>query len=314
MGITLKMQNSKPEDALFKALLNDADMPLLATVTEHVNPKFAVGFHSVIASFYPCGGIVPSDPPGSKKKEIGINLPVTTTSILTGKVTSEQKALCRSHVMNLLKAIANAAGVDMAVWVTGADELSEEFNAMLQNTAYGQPSIVGMDLAKAEKMITAAIQTMPIKPVNPDTIKILKEMVKGAANNPANKPANKPALNLPPVPLKDAVAIGQRVKGTSAGSVYTVTALSETVRLAMRYKDDQLSVRAEGNPNPFEVKKMEEFGLSKGNGNNGTYWSMHMSLAGVPVQRVIGAVLMGLGIDFDHVMTNAKGVLHANNK
>jgi hypothetical protein len=157
---------------------------------------------------------------------------------------------------------------------------------------------VAQNFAKKDKMVVMVKMSVPLAGSNtPNGVKAGYTKVVGVGVSK----------------LADATAIGQRVRGTSPDSVYIVTAVSPTVRLAMRTKNGQLSVRAEGTPTNGEITSMKKFGLTEGSSSEGSYWSMHMSLGGVPVARVIGAVLMGLGIDFMQVMTNPKGVINADN-
>lgn len=117
------------------------------------------------------------------------------------------------------------------------------------------------------------------------------------------------ALNLKPKPvpevvtLRHAKAVGQKVKGTSSGSVYYCVALNERVRLAARiYKAGTISLRAEWEGTPTEeLKKLESSGLQM----KPAYASLHLNAEGVPFERVIGAFVMGTGIVWTDVVTNS---------
>ncbi len=94
-----------------------------------------------------------------------------------------------------------------------------------------------------------------------------------------------------PVPLKDAVALGQSVRGTSSGSVYRVAALGERAKMAVRLKVEALSVRVEGALNATEKAALQEMGFGHGTATGGQdYWSSHFPLNGVPAERVLGVL------------------------
>lgn len=104
------------------------------------------------------------------------------------------------------------------------------------------------------------------------------------------------------VRLAQATQVGQPVRGSSGGSVYYAMALSDQVKLAVRVKKNgSVSIRAEGNPSPTEIQKLQKAGMSKA----GTeHWSIHFDAIDVPVSRCIGAFLMGLEIPFDSQIMN----------
>lgn len=104
--------------------------------------------------------------------------------------------------------------------------------------------------------------------------------------------------------LKDAKALGQKVKGTSAGSVYYCIALTDHVKLAARlYKSGSVSIRAEWTDDPKEeLQKLEDAGLQMKAGAK--YGSVHFESGNVPLQRVVGAFLVGTGIDWKAAIMN----------
>jgi hypothetical protein len=120
------------------------------------------------------------------------------------------------------------------------------------------------------------------------------------------KPKSKVSLTTT-VRLRDAVAVGQRVFGTSSGSVYVTCAVSDRIRMAVRPSSGKLSVRVEGNPSVEEKAKLTAIGLSQSTTDDGSmYMSMHLGLNSLPVPRVLGALIMGLEIEFDSQVTNVK--------
>ena len=145
------------------------------------------------------------------------------------------------------------------------------------------------------------------------------QAIKDAGGKVELQPAGKPfftpvkpvtgGLTIPPskpvaevIKLKDAQALGQKVHGTSSGSVYHTIALSEHVKVAARLSaGGSVSIRAEWTDNPTaELKKLEEAGVHMKSG----YGSIHFDAANVPVQRVIGAFLVGTGISWKAAVMN----------
>jgi large subunit ribosomal protein L7/L12 len=115
----------------------------------------------------------------------------------------------------------------------------------------------------------------------------------GAAT-PGNTLKAKPTAAV--VALRNAQAVGQKVKGTSSGSVYVTIAYNPRVKLAARVQGETVSIRAEWqNALEEELDKLKQNGLSM----KPDYASMHLEAHGVPVARVIGGFLMGLGLKFD---------------
>lgn len=104
------------------------------------------------------------------------------------------------------------------------------------------------------------------------------------------------------VRLAQATQVGQPVRGSSGGSVYYAMALNNDLKLGIRVKKNgSVSIRAEGNPSPTEIQKLQKAGMSKA----GTeHWSIHFDAIDVPVSRCIGAFLMGLEIPFDSQIMN----------
>ncbi len=206
-------------------------------------------------------------------QSFGVNLPATVTSILKGEVDPYTLAACRSQVIDLLNTILEVSNIFIV-----ADGKTASTTAPLQ-------------------------QEVPeLKPLS----QLLEDEL-AVASKPKSKPV--PATKKV-VKLREASYIGQKVYGTSAGSVYTVAAVSNRVKVAMRFNNNQLSVRAEGTPNIHERGALLGFGMGANVTSNGeTYYSMHIPVQEVPVQRVVGAAIMGMGVEFESVITNAKEVL-----
>jgi hypothetical protein len=137
--------------------------------------------------------------------------------------------------------------------------------------------------------------------------------------NPAAKKVPKKSASKPftgtVIPLKDATMVGQRVRGTDAGSVYTVVAVGEHTRLAARVIHTKISLRAEFVGDAEEdMSKLANLGLQVGNASGKAYMSAHMQADDCPAGRVIGAFLFDCGIEFTQQMQNFKGLQHGDHK
>lgn len=109
------------------------------------------------------------------------------------------------------------------------------------------------------------------------------------------------------VKLKEAKAVGQRVHGTSGGSVYLAFAVGE-VNLAVKTSATSASVRAEA-ANIFtsaQRKALADCGFS----DHGSYMSVHLNCGSVPIIRVLGAIAFSLDLTFDQLATSM-GALNA---
>ena len=102
------------------------------------------------------------------------------------------------------------------------------------------------------------------------------------------------------IPLRDARALAQRVKGTSEGSVYHVVAIGP-VNVAIKEGLTSMSVRAEFQDyvDPKITTTLDGLAFMC----HGAYWSLHLSTLGVPSLRVIGSLLLGMGVPFTSVAT-----------
>lgn len=115
------------------------------------------------------------------------------------------------------------------------------------------------------------------------------------------------------IPLREAQALGQKVLGTSMGSVYYCIALNERVKVAARiYESGSISIRTEwqGEPSatpglPGDLTLLEQSGVQL----KGHYGSIHFDAAGVPVSRVVGAFLIGTGIKWQAMVTSGADII-----
>lgn len=107
--------------------------------------------------------------------------------------------------------------------------------------------------------------------------------------------------------LRDAKALGQKVHGTSAGSVYHCVALNQRVRVAARiFKGGAISIRVEWDgATAQEMEQLKGAGLSM----KKDYASMHFNADGVPYARVIGAFVVGTGLNWSQVVFNGSDLV-----
>ncbi len=101
------------------------------------------------------------------------------------------------------------------------------------------------------------------------------------------------------IPLCDAEVVGQKVRGTSNGSVYIAVAVNPRVKLAARVKGSSISLRVECKDGVTEKEMDAIKGLLQWHGN---YGSTHFEAGNIPVQRVLGAAIYGMGVQFDDVI------------
>lgn len=118
--------------------------------------------------------------------------------------------------------------------------------------------------------------------------------------DPASVPYSPPATT-PNGSLKgDLCAAGVLylpVKASSAGSVYYTFAIRDDLKLACRYKDDTLSIRAEGSGLHNVEEPLKSLGMTISKGPVSGYASVHLHTPSiVQAQKALGACLAILGI------------------
>jgi hypothetical protein len=128
---------------------------------------------------------------------------------------------------------------------------------------------------------------------------------KGAPAKPKPEPVNS-IIN-----LKDAEALHQRVRGTSANSVYVVVAINDRLRVAAKIKGNGLAVRVES-PQEFSSSDISAF-AGVGVVNHGHYMSGHFSCTNATPARVLGAILLGTGLKFDTPLPDIQAVIAGSN-
>jgi hypothetical protein len=127
---------------------------------------------------------------------------------------------------------------------------------------------------------------------------------------PHGKIGKKPVKTSGVIKLRDAKALGQKVFGTSSGSIYTLIAHNSRVKIAARLANSAVSIRAEFNgADNAEKLALQKIGLApKMQPDGHEYYSFHMSAGDVPVGRILGAFLLDVGVEFDEQIKNIKEV------
>jgi hypothetical protein len=114
--------------------------------------------------------------------------------------------------------------------------------------------------------------------------------------------------------LKDAIKLGQRVKGTSPKSKYYFVAKAGNLKIAVRNcaKDGIISIRAEGTPMTLSHMKNRLIEAGMTQSDDKTYFSMHVNNAvhtelgdkTIPTGRILGSFLMGLDVGWTKMVMN----------
>jgi hypothetical protein len=230
-----------------------------------------------------------------------INTSVSTSSLLKGNAPEATFIISAKLVQKLLADCADQWLQGNAVLTYDPDALVKpkvkpEVTEASAETVQSIAKLVGEDLKTKVTGIDYSNEFGPSKPVI------------GPAPVPSMFDAGPKKVNLKDVvQLRTASVVGQMTRGTSPGSIYRAVAISQRLKVAARINGSEVSLRAEGVPNAFEKGKLKALGFSETASltDNG-YWSVHLDCTGIPSPRVIGAVLMDLGISFDQQAKNLK--------
>ncbi len=97
-----------------------------------------------------------------------------------------------------------------------------------------------------------------------------------------------------PLKLHDATRLYQPVHGTTASSRYFMMGGNEDLRVAARYKGNQLSIRVEGPGLQKYMSVLQDIGFSKAGSD---YVSVHLACPNdMLASKALGAVLLGIGV------------------
>ena len=227
--------------------------------------------------------------------------------VLTGVVDSAKK-------LSTIKAVMNLTGKSLAYAKTCVDKAMSTGHALVN--VY--PTMAAAE--QATKVLVAAGGAVMVETPEATQTHTPHGLWAGGASDTFTKASGplspewtavhpiKPVDKV--IDLRDAKALGQKVHGTSHGSVYYCIAFNDHLKVAARiYKTGSISIRTEwqGQPNALkaDLKKLEESGVQL----KGDYGSVHFDAAGVPVSRVIGAFLIGTGIAWTAMVTNGQDLI-----
>ena len=191
----------------------------------------------------------------------------------------------KPNIIPVVKAIRTVTGDGLA-------EAKVKAEAILAGTSISLGVFPSLEIAKAHGLLLTAVGV--------DVDLQAGEVYDKGIVGPLTVEAPKPVPEV--VALKDAKALGQKVHGTSAGSVYHTIAIGDAVRVAARIIPGGLiSIRAEWQGHPtVDLKRLAESGVSV----KVEYASIHVDPQDVPLSRVIGAFLIGTNIKWNAAVMN----------
>lgn len=229
--------------------------------------------------------------------EASITTPVTTSNVLKKTATDEQIKLLSDALKKIFVDIIKKAGA-----VPAPPKATPAAPPLKTTMAVDVAKEHGMEHNQKFKDAVSKHIQQKGKPPTMEEVQAIKNALFGPAKTPTGFA---PGV----IKLETATALGQKVAGTSPGSVYHVIALNPRVKLAARLLDGELSLRAEG---PLmtgaEKQGLAQLGMTFSAGGN--YYSTHFKLGDVPLARVLGAVLYGCSIAFTLQIKGAQELPH----
>lgn len=205
-----------------------------------------------------------------------------------------------ASILPIIKVVQSLTGKSLTEAKHLVEGVSQQGMQATEVAVYGSQ----YEASKAAKLLHAVGVVAKLEPAaGPIPVAAVKEWAAAAKPVPATTPWPATVKPVPSViDLKHAAALGQKVHGTSPGSVYYCIALSEHVKVAARLnKGGAVSIRAEWTDNPTgELQKLQEAGVQM----KKEYGSIHFDASGVQLQRVVGAFLVGTGINWKAAVMN----------
>lgn len=163
------------------------------------------------------------------------------------------------------------------------------------------------------KGVSSSSQTMPCASLSPSLwtksdLAWLKEIFVGgisavgyeasSSEYTKAKPKEKPkkVLSSERVKLEDATALYQPVFGTDPHSKYFCIGIADGLKVAARINQENVSLKVVG-PRIKEIEKqLTALGFS---GKEAGHWSAHITCSHTTPHKLIGAVLLGIGVPFE---------------
>ena len=231
-------------------------------------------------------------------------LPIMSTKIVGNAVSDAQKQLASVKVAGVINSAYEAKFGTVDPGEVKVESPAETAKASISDVIANLKKVVDPvsvatgDLANTLLEPSAVLPKKPKMPfMKPDVAKVKAEMYGAGAGTAAKVDEV--------IALRDAKAVGQKVKGTSASSVYNAVAIGP-VNFAVKFTATNCSIRAESaNMTVGYKKKLKDAGFT----DNGAYLSMHMKLNGVNAMRAIGAVLYSMDMPFEAVGTTSSQVV-----
>jgi ribosomal protein L7/L12 len=200
-------------------------------------------------------------------------------------------------VVNVIKILRQFLLLDLKV----AKDLSDSIKGSSYQHPYNLGHFNKSEAIKLQKaLVDVGISTKMLLPIDALQAPAPYEHI-----NLASQDKEVPTKDV--IPLRFAKAVGQPVKGTSAGSVYHTIAIGERVRVAARvFKNGSISIRVEWETiTNSEKAKLQANGFSI----NNDYASIHLSAGEVPYSRIIGGFLLGMELPFKDQITDYKQIV-----
>jgi hypothetical protein len=274
--------------------------------TQNIDPLLAAGvtlgveFTAIVAQWKMDGG------QHSEK----LQLPISTTALMKGSgdpsFSADAKTKIRDFIHNIQKilglpTVTPGALIPDPVWLNNFGSEGVTIHTSSKGGAGGSSGAFSSGGGGGSGSWPMGV----IPSGEPAGDSLVEKLYKSMEASTAKKKANKPTGDV--IKLRDAKALGQKVRGTSNGSVYVVVALNDRVKIAAKIKGTQVSVRAEcNNPTATEKNGLLSIGLKPG--ANGDHYSFHLDCQEVPVGRALGACLFDCDVEFEQQITSLKNI------
>jgi len=145
---------------------------------------------------------------------------------------------------------------------------------------------------KADLVWLAEIFTDLVKTTELGNIPVVKKIEKVQSVSPDTKKV----VSSDRVKLEEATALYQPVFGTDPNSKYFVVGIADGLKIAARVKNPNVSIKVVGPRVKDLTKKLTDLGFS---GKEAGHWSAHITCSHTTPEKLIGAVLLGLGVPFE---------------
>ena len=227
------------------------------------------------------------------------SLPAATTTLLNGSAAKSASLMAVTGLtQTLIEAYEKVFPGKME-----AEKETYVVTGTLQheNVVYNTGEVI--DLLPEEVVKFAGV----IAPLKPDSVEKVESAPAVTKPKPKPKAAVEPKKTNGKVPLSEAAALLQPVKGTDDASTYYAVALSQDMKVGARVRKTALSIRIEGNLTKADEIRAGTAGFTK---SSEGHLSVHMDCKNVPPIAVLGGMLFRLGTTFDQVLTNEKEFPH----